>query len=367
MDLDRVTWMLFRGARRVFLGLLASRDRAVGVLAAVVGLCGLWAFALAGSAAAANTSVAFTTQGCTTWLVPAGVSSVQLQATGAAGSAGFSGSASPGAGGLGDGVSGTLSGLTGGTQVLDVCVDQDGGPGGLGQVANGGDGGGASGVSLGSDFSSPVLVAGGGGGGGADQAANGAGGGGAGMPVGSNGNDAHSVNNLFDFFGGTGGDNTTMMGGTGGINDGPGPSASHICVGVNGSASGPAGPGDGGSGGDVAANCAAGGGGGGGGYFGGGGGASGSAGGGGGGGSDFCATSVTCTVSSGAGTQTVPGTGTGFAQVTITYSTSEVPASKAACMNGGWQNLTDSNGTPFKNQGDCVSYVATGGKNPANG
>ena len=31
---------------------------------------------------------------------------------------------------------------------------------------------------------------------------------------------------------------------------------------------------------------------------------------------------------------------------------------KDQCKNGGWQSLG------FKNQGDCVSYFATGGKNP---
>ena len=36
------------------------------------------------------------------------------------------------------------------------------------------------------------------------------------------------------------------------------------------------------------------------------------------------------------------------------------PASKDACKNGGWQSF---NSPSFKNQGDCVSYVATGGKN----
>src|SRR5581483_8089227 len=39
------------------------------------------------------------------------------------------------------------------------------------------------------------------------------------------------------------------------------------------------------------------------------------------------------------------------------------PQSKNDCKNGGWQNLMGSNGQPFKNQGDCVSYNATGGKN----
>jgi hypothetical protein len=42
------------------------------------------------------------------------------------------------------------------------------------------------------------------------------------------------------------------------------------------------------------------------------------------------------------------------------------PTSKDQCKEGGWQNYADANGTPFKNQGDCVSYVATGGKNKAN-
>lgn len=32
-----------------------------------------------------------------------------------------------------------------------------------------------------------------------------------------------------------------------------------------------------------------------------------------------------------------------------------------ACQKGGWQNLVRSDGTPFKNQGECVSYAAQGG------
>ena len=43
------------------------------------------------------------------------------------------------------------------------------------------------------------------------------------------------------------------------------------------------------------------------------------------------------------------------------------PSSKSDCKKGGWESLTDAAGTPFKNQGDCVSYVATGGRNPADG
>ena len=45
----------------------------------------------------------------------------------------------------------------------------------------------------------------------------------------------------------------------------------------------------------------------------------------------------------------------------------QVPTAQVAkdqCKNGGWQNFTSPS---FKNQGDCVSYFATGGKNPGNG
>jgi hypothetical protein len=40
------------------------------------------------------------------------------------------------------------------------------------------------------------------------------------------------------------------------------------------------------------------------------------------------------------------------------------PTSKDQCKNGGWKSFTKPS---FKNQGDCVSFVATGGKNPPNG
>jgi hypothetical protein len=36
---------------------------------------------------------------------------------------------------------------------------------------------------------------------------------------------------------------------------------------------------------------------------------------------------------------------------------------KRRCKHGGWKNF----GSTFKNQGDCVSFVATGGKNPPSG
>jgi hypothetical protein len=36
------------------------------------------------------------------------------------------------------------------------------------------------------------------------------------------------------------------------------------------------------------------------------------------------------------------------------------PRTKEDCKKGGWQSLRRANGTPFKNQGSCVSYVNTG-------
>ena len=43
------------------------------------------------------------------------------------------------------------------------------------------------------------------------------------------------------------------------------------------------------------------------------------------------------------------------------------PPNKDACKKNGWMTFTDDTGRPFKNQGDCVSYQATGGKNKAAG
>ncbi|HUX04736.1 MAG TPA: hypothetical protein VMV53_07540 [Acidimicrobiales bacterium] len=40
--------------------------------------------------------------------------------------------------------------------------------------------------------------------------------------------------------------------------------------------------------------------------------------------------------------------------------------STASCKHGGWQNWADANGNPFKNQGDCVSYVVSHGNDPSN-
>ena len=42
----------------------------------------------------------------------------------------------------------------------------------------------------------------------------------------------------------------------------------------------------------------------------------------------------------------------------------ETVPTKSDCKQGGWQTMIDTAGNQFKNQGDCVSFFATGGKNP---
>jgi hypothetical protein len=60
------------------------------------------------------------------------------------------------------------------------------------------------------------------------------------------------------------------------------------------------------------------------------------------------------------GTQVVVFDNTAVNGQTYTY---DPPTDANQCKNGGWQNY----GGMFKNQGDCVSFVATKGKNPPSG
>jgi hypothetical protein len=62
------------------------------------------------------------------------------------------------------------------------------------------------------------------------------------------------------------------------------------------------------------------------------------------------------------GEQTVLADNTVINTDTFDFETA-VPVSKDQCKKGGWQSF---NGM-FKNQGDCVSYVATSGRNPGSG
>jgi hypothetical protein len=54
---------------------------------------------------------------------------------------------------------------------------------------------------------------------------------------------------------------------------------------------------------------------------------------------------------------------TGSFTLTVTH----VPTTTTQCKKNGWTTYTDASGTSFKDQGDCVSYVATGGRNLAAG
>jgi hypothetical protein len=264
---------------RSFLG-----RRSVGPFAVMVGVCGLWAIALTGSAAAAlpsNCAELGTTVTCTyapgpqgTFVVPAGVGSVPVIADGGAGGGSLGGS-----GGRGAEVSADLNVTPGSTLFVEVGIG--GGASGSGDAAGGG---GESDVracsiadsscpAVGTARDSRLVVAGGGGGAGA--AAGGGNGGAAGVGLtipcnsGTNGT-AAVLGNVGA--GGAGGGCTT--GGAGGA-----PGSGGVAGGAGTASSGGAGGGPRGGGGGA-------------GFFGGGGGGScGSTGacngGGGGGGSSF--------------------------------------------------------------------------------
>jgi Bacterial pre-peptidase C-terminal domain len=56
------------------------------------------------------------------------------------------------------------------------------------------------------------------------------------------------------------------------------------------------------------------------------------------------------------------GFASGAYQITLTGTQACLPVTKEECRSGGWRNFG-----VFRNQGDCVSFVATGGKNPPAG
>ena len=65
------------------------------------------------------------------------------------------------------------------------------------------------------------------------------------------------------------------------------------------------------------------------------------------------------------GTQTVQVDNVMINTTLFTFEAEVVePGDKEKCKKGGWRDFDSSPG-PFKNQGDCVSYFATGGKNKA--
>jgi len=52
--------------------------------------------------------------------------------------------------------------------------------------------------------------------------------------------------------------------------------------------------------------------------------------------------------------------GFNFNGTVYNFELTNAPSDKEACKDGSWQNLTRSDGTAFRNQGDCVSYTNTG-------
>jgi len=51
-----------------------------------------------------------------------------------------------------------------------------------------------------------------------------------------------------------------------------------------------------------------------------------------------------------------------FNGTTYNFEPFAAVSDKDACKDGGWKTAVDANGNGFKNQGACVSYVASGGK-----
>ncbi|HMH52959.1 MAG TPA: hypothetical protein VK548_22165 [Candidatus Acidoferrum sp.] len=52
--------------------------------------------------------------------------------------------------------------------------------------------------------------------------------------------------------------------------------------------------------------------------------------------------------------------GKGFLIDKVSLSSSNPPADANACKKNGWMTRTRTDGSPFKNQGDCIQYVNTG-------
>lgn len=54
---------------------------------------------------------------------------------------------------------------------------------------------------------------------------------------------------------------------------------------------------------------------------------------------------------------------TAFIDAVRLTSSPSVPTTRSDCKDGGWQAHRSASDGAFKNQGDCVSYIATGGRN----
>jgi hypothetical protein len=320
-----------------------------GVWTALVAVvCAVALLAGAGSALAETKTFEYTGEE-QKFEVPAGVTSVEIEAAGAQGGPNEINSRP---GGKGARLVATFPVTAG--ETLNVLVGGRGVAGGS-EVCEGG-GGGGSFVDTSATSTGLLLAAAGGGAAGYQQAGSGGsateeaakGGGADGGAAGTHGNGGVGGGGLNPGAGGgglltPGGTTSDAHGGKSLVEGGAG----GACDGATGS-EGHGGFGGGGGGGLFIFNHGgAGGAGGGGGFNGGGGGGAASGAVAGGGGGSFSASTPSVTES---------GVHTGDGLVTFTY-TSSVPTNKQQCKKGGWRKLTDSNGKPFKNQGQCVKFV----------
>ncbi|REL37676.1 hypothetical protein DYD21_07785 [Rhodohalobacter sp. SW132] len=78
-------------------------------------------------------------------------------------------------------------------------------------------------------------------------------------------------------------------------------------------------------------------------------------------------TAIALNLGSGNPAWTVAADGVNFNGKVFNFESLATPEDKAECKNGGWENLVDEDGNGFRNQGDCVSYVASEGKSRGGG
>lgn len=50
-----------------------------------------------------------------------------------------------------------------------------------------------------------------------------------------------------------------------------------------------------------------------------------------------------------------------LAALPLAASAQDTSSDKELCKNGGWQELTRADGTPFTNQGECIKYIVSEG------
>lgn len=81
----------------------------------------------------------------------------------------------------------------------------------------------------------------------------------------------------------------------------------------------------------------------------------------------FMATSTSTTITFQSTTEAQPAQPNWYGPALDNVVITETLPTAEQCKKGGWESMIDRTGNAFKNQGDCVSFFATGGKNPGAG